>query len=313
MKTHKVLLLALIISTALSVSAQAGNHRGNSGSHVAAAPARASAPTFHSASGSQFNGGRMIGPSQRFSSIGMGSTPTAFRQHHINSNGGASFGQRQFTPEALNRGSGLARFENNRARDLGAIQNNGENHIGSGNLGIIRNNHGNQVGSIGNGNRGLAGANANNHVFAQHSAGWHRDWDRHSDHWWHGHRCRFVNNSWFIFDLGFFPWYGYPYDYYASDYYYPYPYGYDPGVYEGANYYGQGAYESSDQYTDSRVAAAQERLAREGYYRGAIDGILGPATHRAILRYQSNHGLRVTGYLTTDTLQSLGLRRVANY
>jgi hypothetical protein len=367
MKTHKVLWLALIVSAVLSVSAQADNdkdnHKGNSGSHAAAAPARASAPTFHSASGSQFNGGRIIGPSQRFSSVGVGSMPNsaqlragAFRQQHINSNGGASLGQRQFTPEfrqqhinsgasfsqrqfspeTFNHGNNLARFENSRrlrtiqGDHFGQIQNDRENRLGEiqnhrGNglgqfenrraqdLGSIRNNRENHVGSIGNGNRGLAGANANNHLFARHDADWHRDWDRHSDHWWHGHRCRFVNNSWFIFDFGFFPGYGYPYDYYASDYNYADPYGYDPGVYEGADYYSQGEYQSSDQYTDSTVAAAQERLAGEGYYRGAIDGVLGPATHRAILRYQSDHGLRVSGYLTADTLQSLGLGRVAAY
>jgi len=357
MKTHKVLLPALIISAVWSVSAQADSHnKGNNGSHNngARATARASAPTFHSASRPQFNSGRMIGPSQRFSSVGMGSRQTTFRQHHFNSNGGASLGQRQFTPQTFNRGNGLARFGNNRplrtiqgdhfaqiqndrqnrlgeiqnhrgdrlgqfenrpAQNLGTIQNNHDNHVGSGDPGTIRNNRDNQ---FGNGNRGLAGGN--NGVFAQRSADWHRDWDRSSDHWWRGHRCRFVNNSWFIFDLGFFPWYGYPYDYYASDYYYPYQYGYDSGydsgVYEGDNYYGQGAYESGQGAYESSdretVAAAQERLAREGYYGGAIDGVLGRGTRRAILGYQRDHGLRVTGYLTTETVQSLGLR-VAGY
>src|SRR5437879_6026409 len=70
-----------------------------------------------------------------------------------------------------------------------------------------------------------------NHVFAQRSADWNRNWDRRRDHFWNGHRCRFVNGSWFIFDIGFFPWFGWPfYDYYAYDYYpygHPYVYG-DP-------------------------------------------------------------------------------------
>ena len=86
------------------------------------------------------------------------------------------------------------------------------------------------------------------HVFARRSADWHRDWDRRSDHWWHGHRCHFVNGFWFIYDTGFYPYdywypYGYGYGYYGSAYY---PYDYDPGVYEGgADYYSQGAYRSS--------------------------------------------------------------------
>jgi murein L,D-transpeptidase YcbB/YkuD len=143
------------------------------------------------------------------------------------------------------------------------------------------------------------------HLFARRSADWHRDWDRHHDHWWNGHRCHFVNGSWFIYDIGFYPYdYWYPYDYYAYDYY---PYGYD----DNADYYGQGVYDSSEQYADSTVAAAQEQLARQGYYRGQIDGAFGPETRRAIMRYQSDHGLRVTGTINTDTLRVLGLPREA--
>ena len=247
--------------------------------------------------------------------------PATFRQHYINSSGGASIGQRQFTPGTLSGGNGLARFDNTRglrttqrdrfAQIRSARQNrSGENqNLRGDRAGQFQNRGANRFNS--NGNSNLPGRG--NHVFAQRDANWHRDWDRHCDHWWHGHRCRFVNNCWFIFDLGFFPWYGYPYDYYASDYY-PYPYAYDPGVYDGgdANYYGQGTYDSSDQ-SDSTVAAAQEQLAREGYYRGQIDGVFGPETQRAVMRYQGNHGLRVTGYLTMDTLQALGVQRVASY
>ena len=166
-----------------------------------------------------------------------------------------------------------------------------------------------------NGNRVTGGGGAGNHVFARRSGDWHRDWNRHSDHWWHGHRCRWVNNSWFIFDLGFFPWYGW--DYYPYDYYYPSPYyGYDPGVYDQSvdpNYYGQGNYDSSDQGADESVAAAQDRLAKAGYYHGQIDGVFGPETRRAILRYQGDHGLGATGYLTMETRQSLGLRQGQGY
>jgi peptidoglycan hydrolase-like protein with peptidoglycan-binding domain len=48
-------------------------------------------------------------------------------------------------------------------------------------------------------------------------------------------------------------------------------------------------------------------LARAGYYHGQIDGVLGPETRHALVRYQSDKGLRVTGSLTTETQQSLGL------
>ncbi len=70
--------------------------------------------------------------------------------------------------------------------------------------------------------------------------------------------------------------------------------------------------DSSEQYADSTVATAQEQLARQGYYRGEIDGVFGPETRRAVTRYQSDHGLRVTGSLNTDTLHALGFPRVAN-
>jgi g-D-glutamyl-meso-diaminopimelate peptidase len=57
----------------------------------------------------------------------------------------------------------------------------------------------------------------------------------------------------------------------------------------------------------SMVGAVQSDLARQGYYRGVIDGVYGPQTRGAITRYQRNHRLQVTGSLTTATLRSLGL------
>src|SRR5882724_8681542 len=111
-------------------------------------------------------------------------------------------------------------------------------------------------------------------------ANWHRDWDRRHVH--------FFRNRFFVFDDGF--WFGsYPWDYY-------YPY-YDQ------DYYGYD--ESTDPYSVPMVSAVQSDLAREGYYRGVIDGVYGPQTRVAITRYQSNHRLQVTGSLTTATLRSL--------
>jgi Putative peptidoglycan binding domain len=60
-----------------------------------------------------------------------------------------------------------------------------------------------------------------------------------------------------------------------------YPYGYYGGYGSG---YGYG--DSSG----SRVAELQRRLASAGYYHGAIDGIIGPATRRAIRAYERDHG-----------------------
>src|ERR1700730_17211787 len=135
MKPYKILLLALIFSAVASLSAQAGNRHGNGGSNFSSAPARSSAPSFRSSPGGNFSGARMIAPSQRFSSVGMRSTPATFRQHYINSSGNASIGQRQFTPGALSRGNGLARFNNTRSfqtnpgNRFGNIQNARQNRL----------------------------------------------------------------------------------------------------------------------------------------------------------------------------------------
>ena len=83
-----------------------------------------------------------------------------------------------------------------------------------------------------------------------------------------------------------------------------------PGVYQDEEYGDQTR--SAGQNTNSTVAGAQEQLARQGYYRGELDGVFGPETRRAIIRYQSDHGLSVTGRLNVDTLRALGLPRVAS-
>jgi Putative peptidoglycan binding domain len=296
MKT-KFYWVALLASTALIAQTQAGGQHGGGGSgggggHFAAAgpgPARSGGgPSFRSMPTGSFGGGRMIYSGQRFSSVGMRSP--GYGQHYINPNGGATVRARQFTPGNINRGSRSAQFSNTGNRAIGNLRQNG-----------------NGARQVRSGNN--LPTNWRNHVVAQHSGNWQRNWDRSRDHVWRGHHCRFINGSWVIFDFGFDPWwpYWYPYDYYA----YGYPYGYDPGyydsgVYQGEEYYGQNSY--GDESANSTVVAAQQQLARQGYYRGQIDGVIGPATRRALARYQSSHGLRVTGDLTTDTLQDLGLR-----
>ena len=122
-------------------------------------------------------------------------------------------------------------------------------------------------------------------IVERHDANWHRDWDRRHAH--------FFRHRFFVFDDGF--WFG-------LDGYYPYDEYY---AYDDQDYYGYDA--STDPYSVSTVSAVQSDLAKQGYYRGVIDGVYGPQTRVAITRYQSNHGLQVTGSLTTATLQSLGL------
>ena len=40
---------------------------------------------------------------------------------------------------------------------------------------------------------------------------------------------------------------------------------------------------------DPEFSELQRRLSRAGYYRGSIDGVLGPQTRRAIRAYEQDH------------------------
>ena len=53
------------------------------------------------------------------------------------------------------------------------------------------------------------------------------------------------------------------------------------------------------------VIAAQQKLARLGYYRGPVDGIMGPKTRQAIRSFQSVEKLPVTGLVDGATLKGL--------
>ena len=70
-----------------------------------------------------------------------------------------------------------------------------------------------------------------------------------------------------------------------------------------ARYYDQQNYRHS-----SMEAAVQQALARNGYYNGPIDGNIGPMSRRSIANYQSDRGMRVTGYPNASLLASLGLQ-----
>jgi peptidoglycan hydrolase-like protein with peptidoglycan-binding domain len=107
-----------------------------------------------------------------------------------------------------------------------------------------------------------------------------------------------------------YPYYGYPY--YGSYFDYGYPYygsyssGYDSYDYGYGNY-NQPRYRENA-YGGSMVAQVQRRLAREGYYHGAIDGIMGTRTHYAIRAFERANGLRVDGAISNQLLATMDLR-----
>lgn len=348
-----VLASAVTIAYANPVAYHGGGGRSRPGGVAHTAPA-ARAPgrgggfsSFHSMPTRSFAGG-MPYPRQAYSSSGMRSYRSAgFRQPSTYPNGVTITRSGPYTAATIGQpGNRFPRYANHRSPATTSVWN--QRNTGS----QFRNGN-----SLRNGNNRLRG-DWQKHVFAQQSGDWHRDWNRHSDHWWNGHRCCFINGSWVIFNVGFYPWWpywGYPNDYYYDDgfpydgygsstygYDYSQSYNYDPGSYDSGDYQGQmyydqngypdqsqnyydstvyqtGAYydpngDSDQSYSNySTVVAAQERLAREGYYQGESNGAFSAEMRQALRRYQRTNGLQVTGYLDDDTLAVMGLRRGASY
>lgn len=59
---------------------------------------------------------------------------------------------------------------------------------------------------------------------------------------------------------------------------------------------------------NSTDASVQRALSQRGYYNGSIDGAIGPESRRSIARYQRDNGLRSSGNIDSNLLQSLGLQ-----
>jgi hypothetical protein len=189
--------------------------------------------------------------------------------------------------------------------------------------------------------RGLNGRR--DHIAERHDANWHRDWDRRHAHFFHNRFFVFDDGFWFGLDAGFYPWDYLPY--YAGDYYpydystdvqpndntapandYPYdystdvqpddntapandyPYDYSTDVQPDDNT----APPNGAPVADTTVQAVQAELTQLGYYNGPVDGIFGPTTRDAVAKYQIDKQLDVTGSLSPDTLQSLGVPPGAN-
>jgi len=137
-----------------------------------------------------------------------------------------------------------------------------------------------------------------------------------------------VNNSWFIFDIGFIPWFGWPTTItipvihtatamgmirarITGSSYYDQSATYDRGGYN--NYYGQpndydqGNSNSYDQAETAWVLTSEQRWPtcrinwqEQVITMDKIDGVVGPETRYALLRYQRDKGLGLTGSLTME-------------
>jgi hypothetical protein len=95
------------------------------------------------------------------------------------------------------------------------------------------------------------------------------------------------------------------YYYWNNGYWYP-AWGYSPSAeyyaYDGPIYVGHRA-----EPPDRVIADVQAELQQMGYYKGEVDGLLGPLTRQALTGYQADHGLTTTAAIDEPTLDSLGM------
>lgn len=115
---------------------------------------------------------------------------------------------------------------------------------------------------------------------------------RHDQAWYHSHypRIEIIAGGAYYFNNGYwFPAWGYnpSYQYYA----------YDAPIYVG----------SQALPPDRVIADVQAVLQQQGYYKGEVDGLLGPLTREALTEYQTDNGLYATATIDEPTLQSLDL------
>jgi Putative peptidoglycan binding domain len=115
---------------------------------------------------------------------------------------------------------------------------------------------------------------------------------RHDQNWYRSHytRIELIAGGYYFFDNGYwFPAWGYQ----PSAQYY---------AYDGPIYAGRQA-----EPPDRVIADVQAVLQEMGYYRGEVDGLLGPLTREALTGYQADNGLYTTATIDEPTLDSLGI------
>ena len=115
----------------------------------------------------------------------------------------------------------------------------------------------------------------------------HRRW--HNRQWWRSNYNRFV-----LFGGGYYYW--------NRGYWYP-AYGYDP--YYSTYTYEAPLYGYNGLPPGQIISLVQAKLQQRGYYNAAVDGSFGPMTQQAIMDFQADHGLPMTGEIDQETLNAL--------
>jgi hypothetical protein len=113
------------------------------------------------------------------------------------------------------------------------------------------------------------------------------------------------DQGWYRVHFGRVELIGGGYYYWNNGYWYP-AWGYDPAAayyaYDGPIYVGH-----RGEPPDRVIADVQAELQQMGYYKGDVDGLLGPLTREALAAYQADQGLTQTAAIDEPTLDSLGL------
>jgi len=119
---------------------------------------------------------------------------------------------------------------------------------------------------------------------------YHPEW--HDQGWYHSHYNRVE-----LIGGGYYYW--------NNGYWYP-AWGYSPSAqyyaYDGPIYVGHSA-----EPPDKVIADVQGVLQQMGYYKGEVDGLLGPLTREALSAYQADNGLTQTAAIDEPTLDALGM------
>jgi len=114
----------------------------------------------------------------------------------------------------------------------------------------------------------------------------------HNRDWWRRH----YHTTFVLFAGGYYYWW--------NNYWYP-AYGYDP--YYNTYIYSEPIYGYDNLAPGQVLENVQLALRDQGYYSGAIDGLIGPQTSAALAAFQRDHGLIVTAAVDEPTLVTLGL------
>ena len=131
--------------------------------------------------------------------------------------------------------------------------------------------------------------NINRRSYAEALRNYRRE--RHDRRWYRQHYTTIV-----LFGGGYY--------YQNAGYWYP-AWGYDP--YYSTYVYDEPIYAYDGLPPGQVIVRVQTELQRHGYYRGAVDGLIGPGTRGALANFQRDRGLEITAAIDQPTLATLGL------